>query len=396
MRFRIHLRLVRLFTLLLAALFVGLTVAYLRMIQPHPTATTKAQPPPLWPIFRGDQRLSGSASGTLSTNLQLRWSFAVGDALKSSPVLGHGCAYIGADNGTVYALSIDAGTQVWLFVAGAAIEAPPVLIGDLLVVGALDGVVYALDARNGAPRWRAATDGKIVGSANWAATDDGRTLILVGSYDNCMYAFDTATGARVWRFKTGNYINGAPAVANGMVVFGGCDAQLRALCVTSGVELASVDADAYVAASAALAGDRAFVGNYNGKLICVDLVSANIVWEYENPDRAAPFFSCPAVADDRVVVGGRDKRVHCINRRDGAGIWRFQTRGNVDGSPVVCDRRVVVGSDDGWLYMLDAMTGLPCWQYEVGAAISSAPAVAGGLIVVAAEDGRVYAFGPRK
>ena len=118
--------------------------------------------------------------------------------------------------------------------------------------------------------------------------------------------------------------------------------------------------------------------------------TGQIVWTFR--DRAFPFFSSPAVTADRVVIGGRDKRVHCLNRADGKPIWEFRTRAKVDSSPVVCDGKVIVGGEDGRLYSLGLADGKERWSYEIGTPILSSPTIANGTILVGADDGYVYAF----
>ncbi len=136
------------------------------------------------------------------------------------------------------------------------------------------------------------------------------------------------------------------------------------------------------------------MGNFNGRVLCVDIraeaAGAPVVWSYEGSGEA--FFSAPAVAADRIVAGSRDKRLHCIDKAGGAGLWSFAARDNIDGAPVVCGDKVVVGSNDGRLYLVRLADGAEAGVYDVGAAISASPAVAPGLLVVGADDGFVYAF----
>jgi outer membrane protein assembly factor BamB len=94
-----------------------------------------------------------------------------------------------------------------------------------------------------------------------------------------------------------------------------------------------------------------------------------------------------------MVVGGRDKRVHGVDRVTGKGKWEFRARSRVDGSPLICaGKHVVVGADDGYLYVLDLVSGEELWSYEIGASVKTSPAVAGGLVLVGADDGCLYAF----
>jgi outer membrane protein assembly factor BamB len=122
--------------------------------------------------------------------------------------------------------------------------------------------------------------------------------------------------------------------------------------------------------------------------------SGEVKWRYR--DRNFPYFASAAVTEDRVIIGGRDKRLHCIKRDSGEAAWIFQTRGQVDSSPVICRDAVVVGSQDGRLYCLNLADGKERWAYEMGAPVTASPAVSDGLIVIGAEDGTVLALGDLK
>ena len=159
--------------------------------------------------------------------------------------------------------------------------------------------------------------------------------------------------------------------------------------------IAVVKANAYGhgAASVALADGRAYFGHYENQFLCADLKSGSNVWTFR--DRQFPYFSSPAVTPERVVFGGRDKMLHCLNRADGRSVWSLATRGRVDSSPVVCGDKVVVGSDDGRVYLVRLSDGKELWSYEIGQPVGSSPAVADGKIVIGSDDGSVYCFGAK-
>jgi len=216
---------------------------------------------------------------------------------------------------------------------------------------------------------------------------------LSGSYDFKLYCLDAATGKSNWVYESSNYINGSPAAANGQTIFGGCDALIHVISLAEGKQVKEVEAGAYMIGSAALVDNRAYVGHYDNAFVCIDLSATNIVWTYR--DRAFPYYSSPAVTKDRVIFGGRDKRLHCVKRENGELAWAFATRGKVDSSPVVCGGKVVVGSDDGWLYLVSLADGKEIWSHELGQPIGSSPAVVDGKIVIGCDDGNVYCFGPK-
>jgi outer membrane protein assembly factor BamB len=195
----------------------------------------------------------------------------------------------------------------------------------------------------------------------------------------------------IWTHGTDNYINGTPAVsATGDVIFGGCDSFIHVVQLADGKETRQIDSEAYIASSVAIADGIGYVGNYGNVVLAFDLKSGNVLWKYR--DRNFPYFSSAAVTKDRVIIGGRDKRLHCIDRTTGKSVWNFQTRGSVDSSPVVCGDIVVVGSEDGRLYGVNLAEGTERWVYEIGAPIISSPAVSDGVVVIGAEDGNLYCF----
>ena len=124
------------------------------------------------------------------------------------------------------------------------------------------------------------------------------------------------------------------------------------------------------------------------------IVSGEIVWKYTAGDQ--PYFSSPAVNNDFVVFGGRDKRVHCVIRKEGKVSWTFQTLGEVDSSPVICGDKVIVGSEDGRLYLLMLSNGEKVWSYDIGKPVTSSPAVANQMVIVGSDDGYVYAFSSQR
>jgi outer membrane protein assembly factor BamB len=125
----------------------------------------------------------------------------------------------------------------------------------------------------------------------------------------------------------------------------------------------------------------------------VDLARTNTVWHFHDQD--FPFMSSAAVTEDRVVFGGQDKTLHCLNRADGKSVWSFPSRGKIESSPVVAGDKVVFGSDDGRVYLVALQDGRELWSYDTGQPVASSPAVAGHRIVIGCDDGNVYCFGAK-
>jgi outer membrane protein assembly factor BamB len=372
-----------------------LFLQFLTILIPATIAGAAAQLPGAvdWPMFRGDASLTGVAATTLPAKPELLWSFKTGGPVKSSPVVSRSRVFIGSDDASIYALNLKDGSKAWQFKADSHIEAPPTVYGDAVVFGTTGTNVVALNAANGEVLWRYVTSDKVLGAANIVPIN-GRPMVLFGGYDNLLQSLDFQTGKTNWTYETGNYINGTPAVWDGRTVFGGCDALLHILALTNGTKIAETDAGAYVPGSVALSDGKAFFGHYENEFLCIDLVKTNVVWRYR--ERNFPYVGSASVTADKVIFGGRDKRLHCLNKATGEQLWTFNTRGKIDGSPVVAGDKVVFGSADGRIYIVSLKDGSELWSYEIGQPISSSPAVAAGQFIIGSEDGTLYCFGEKK
>jgi eukaryotic-like serine/threonine-protein kinase len=349
--------------------------------------------PDSWPMFRGHPGLTGISPAKLPNSLSLLWSYKTGGPVKSSAAIVGGKVFVGSDDKQLHCIDLKSGKKVWTVATQGEIESSPLVLDGTVFVGSTDGGLYAVNAASGKTNWVFKTDDKILGAPNWV-TVGGSNWVLAGSYDYKLYCLDAKTGKTNWTFETGNYINGAPAVAEGKTVFGGCDALLHVISLQDGQKVKEVEAGAYIAGSGAYEGNRFYVGHYENEFLCADLEKGAIQWKFK--DRAFPYFSSPALTKDRVIFGGRDKRLHCVKKDTGEEVWSFPTRGKVDSSPVVVGEKIVVGSEDGSLYMVALADGKKIWSYEVGQPITASPAVVNGLVVVGSEDGNVYAFGTKK
>jgi outer membrane protein assembly factor BamB len=358
-----------------------------------PPTSSDDRAPADWPIHRGDQALGGVAGGALPDAPLLLWTFQTGAAIASSPVVAEGRVFVGSDDGKVYAVDLERGSEIWSFATEDVVEAPPLHYRGSIYVGSGDFFLYALDAGTGALRWKRQTDDKILGSANWVEpAGGGPARIVVGSYDNKLHCIDAQSGEPLWVYETANYVNGTPAVVGERIIFGGCDGVVHVVSADGrGLARVTVGEDCHIAGSVAVAGGSVYFGHYGNRFVRIDLDTGRTLWTY--PDERYPFFSSPALGDDRVVFGCRDKRLHCAAVDDGRPLWQVETRRKVDGSPVICGDKVVFGSADGTLYLVRLSDGGIVWTYDIGQSIFSSPAVAGGTILIGANDGRLYAFG---
>ena len=361
---------------------------------------SRAQTATDWQFTRSNPEMTGVSKTELHTPLTLAWQFATmekpkgkPEMLTSSATVRNGKVYVGNKDGKFYCLELATGKKLWESSAPkGSFEGAPGFAGDLIIAGSTDSKIYSWNAETGLPNWNFETDGEVHAAVNvWTDPASKEQRVFVGSYDYKLYCLNPKDGKKIWDAETGYYINGGSAVENGKIVFGGCDAVLHVHDALTGKEIKQVDVGSYIGNNVALADGVAYVSHYGNKVGAYSLTEGKKLWEYG--ERDFEYYSAPAVFEKIVVVGGRDKRLHGIERATGKGLWEFKATGRVDSSAVICNgKTAIVGADDGFVYVIDIATGKEVWKYEIGAPVRTSAAVAGDWIIYGADDGVIYCF----
>lgn len=357
------------------------------LVDVHPSASQF--PPDTWAQFRGDSRLIGVSVSAVPHDLKVLWTYEAGDSIESSAAITNGVVYVGSQSGELAALSLSNGSVRWKYkTTGPIGESSPCVSNGVVYIGDLNGTVHAIRASDGRAVWTFKTNGEVKSSPVVAGD-----RLLIGSYDEHLYCLSISNGSLIWKFRTQGPVHCTAGVSNGVAHIAGCDETFRAIRISDGHELFRVASGAYTGASPALVGQTAYYGTFNNDVLAVNLITKRIRWRYVNRKRQFPYYSSCSVAEGRVVVGGRDKMVHCINAATGRELWTFMTKARVESSPALADGRAFVGSNDGRLYVFDYKTGAKVWEFDAGAPLSASPAIAAGRVVIGSEDGRLYCFG---
>lgn len=345
-----------------------------------------------WPMTRGGPTLSGQVPEKIPRNPSTAWTFAAPAPLSAEATVFDGRVFVGAGKGTFYCLAAATGKELWRFEAKDAITAAAAAAGKLVYVPANDGRLYALDTETGKEVWQFTIEDKISSGAVIMKNPRGPEMwVLFNGYDGTTRVLNAADGKLVWSYKTDDFVNGSPAIVDGrFLVFGGCDAQLHVVNLADGSLVHKITTSAQIPASIATFGTMAFCGNYANETVAFDVVGAKVAWVYQ--DRALPFFSSPAINEQLVLIGSRDKHLHAIKRTSGELAWKFKTGGRVEGSPVVFTDGVIFGSTDGRLYAADLDNGAELWQLDLGEALVASPAFGYHQIIVSGEKGSVFAI----
>ena len=355
-----------------------------------------------WPIFRGTPEATGFVLADIGSDLKLQWVFtAEKDQFTATPIVGEKTIFLGGAEGVLYALHLTDGKVRWKREGYPGFAAPAGFWNGRVYVGDLDGRFHCLQTNDGQPLWQIETGAEIDGGPSFVTLSSGKTGVIVGSQDSYLYCIEATTGEVIWKIAAQDQIRCTPPVINGRTFVAGCDGKLHSLALDDGREFAAVDLGGPTGSTPALVGPWAYVGTENGVFYGINWEKAQVVWKFEDTRSGDAFRSSAAVNERYVVVGSRDRKVHCFDRKTGEHRWEFATRRYVDASPVIVRKKagqdpeddlVIAASLDGHLYGLRAGNGDKVFDITVGGGISASPVVVGSRVIVATEDGDVCCY----
>lgn len=343
-----------------------------------------------WPMTRGGVELQGRVQDPVLKKPVVAGTFAMEGPGGAEAVVSGDTIYVGDVIGNCYAIDLATREERWKFVTDGSIVAAPALASGLVLVPSGDGKFYALDAGTGEERWHFEGADKFSAGGVVLTSPDGREeWVLVNCYDGTAYCLRVADGSEVWSYETTHYLNSSSALVDGkLVVFGGCDAVIHAVGFADGAPVHAIETEAQITNSGATWGSLVYCGNHGSQVLAVDVNSEEVKWTYLGED--FPFVAAPAVDQDHVYIGARDKRMHAINRGTGESAWTFRTGGRVESSPIAFADAVVFGSSDGRLYAVETKKGTELWRLDLGEGLTAPPAFAAGRLVIAGGDGTVF------
>jgi len=380
-------------------------------------------------MFRLDYLHTGFKEGLAPDTNQTMWTFDTGTNnrwIVSSPMIVDEYVYIGSENGKLYKLNLENGTEVWNYTADSAggwahfWSSPFVDKESNMVFCHADGV-HAVNMTTGERIWRFDS---AVREFSSPVVHDG--VVFVGSYDNCVYALpqedpngdgNITNDEIVWTYYSGEYASGARiddtggavsttlAIANGMV-FGAEQTQLdsgSSYCDYNAFALPEIDPD----------GSGVIEHN-------------EIIWNYEIgehlpvidtgvPGEGGDCFSSPSLNLDmgQLYIGSRDMFVYCLAiepqgdglDNDGDGIfdnegeliWRSPVDNEVYSSPSIHDGRIFIGSgryatggSPGSVYCFRESDGEEEWSISNNDGFLSSPLVADNKVFIGCNDEFLY------
>ena len=348
-----------------------------------------------WTMFRGSPTLTGAIDTDLPDAPQLLWSTTAGTRTVASPLVKDGIVYTVTRKGQLRGYGPD-GTEVFVKELEAPVEATPLIVDTVLYIGTMEGNLLAIGLESREILWEFPMEGQL-SSPPMPAEYEGEDAVVVGSYDNFLYTIRRKDGVLLSKFETGYYINGAVAVTDGQVAFGGCDQWLRIIDTQAGQMTDSLQLGSYVPASPVFAGKEGYVGDYEGNITHFTLKEGRILDAEAVSEGEGDSFTGLPVAGDKAVYFFRGERsLACLSRKDNAEKWVTLLKGPVgDSSPLETGNGILVCTKSGIVSILDAGTGEVKWEYDTGEDILACPAVLPGRFYILTARGTLFCFGEK-
>jgi outer membrane protein assembly factor BamB len=229
------------------------------------------------------------ATGRQVWELCARAGCGAGDGIWSTPAIdaaGHGYVGVGNPDDAVLAFDVATGRRLWMTSIhpddgrDVDVGATPIVLQvggrEEVAVGSDAGVFQVLEAATGSVVWsRDLVNGSAVHGLLASPAYDGTYFYVPSAGDPAgMFAVAAAGGKTLWTNHAGLPIYSAPALGNGVVVFGTGDVfgdpnagGMVALSSRDGTVLWTRDLQSAVFSGPAISGDMVLVGDSRGDVI---------------------------------------------------------------------------------------------------------------------------------
>ena len=308
----------------------------------------------LYANTQGVVKALDSASGTL------KWSFATGGKVFSTPAVSGSRVVIGSTDGYIYCLHLRKGRLLWKYKCNKSVLGSPVIMDKTVYIGASDNVFRAISLRKGKLLWKYDSVKGFVECKPFADKEQ----IVFGDWANSLYSLDPTTGKEqwVWRNKGSRMLSPAavwPVKSNGRIFIVTPARKCHALDASTGKEIWTVDGGRE---SIALSkdGTKIFVKNMFNSIQCRSTLSDDpgLDWNIKSGlgYDIAPTPSVTILLKDgrEMLLVPTDKgNIFCFDSKNGNLVWKHKISVALINSiePVGQDK-LLISTMDGVVTML--------------------------------------------
>jgi outer membrane protein assembly factor BamB len=368
-----------------------------------------------WWIFRGNSARTGGDGSAVGGKAEALWKFRESidrQEFTSSPAVWAGRVYAGCDNDALYCWdAAKGGDPIWVFATRYEVFSSPTVANGKVYFGEgvhhhTDSKLYCADAVTGRKLWHFQTASHV---------EDGPTIVegraYFGAGDDGIYCIDAETGARVWQ-AAGRHVDASPLVERGLVIAGAGygETGVGAWRQADGTPAWFTKLPASCWGPPALGPRGVIVGIGNGnfvekhgdpraEILCLSLEGGGIVWR--TPLRDSVLASA-AVAGDRVYLGDWSGDFGCFDANTGAKLWNAGCGKGVVSSAAVAKDAVVYCCLGGHVHAVAPADGNELWRYDASKdgfttdnGFFASPAIVDGRVYAGCNNFYFYCFGTR-
>jgi outer membrane protein assembly factor BamB len=217
-------------------------------------------------IIINNSIIVGTADGKLLSvnrfNGELIWTFQSNSRFHQPPAIKNGVVYQAGDNGFVYGINLEDGTELFKTELGNPIAAS-VTVGKLIYVADIKGQVYGLDLNNGSVKWQTNIGGPV-----WSPGALSQGVLLYGNTAGDVVALNTFDGSVIWRYNVNEVIRASILIVNEIVIFATMPGKLFSLSIKDGSVIEQITIEGPLARSPISDGKRVYVATERGKITC--------------------------------------------------------------------------------------------------------------------------------
>jgi outer membrane protein assembly factor BamB len=199
----------------------------------------------------------------------------------------------GGNDGKLYCLSPETGTELWSVKLGDRLVGCPVAVGEDLFVPNLAGKLFQIDLASGGILREVTLSSSVFGSL----ATDGKHLFFL-TEDGFLQCYQVEELTQAWKVPVAKFSDSTPAVTDGVV----------------------------------------YCADQKGAARAVSVADGKVLWQAELGDE---FCRCPVVGPDKVVFGCRGGTLSVVNRADGKVAWSKKVDSRFEYEPMLLESQAL-------------------------------------------------------
>jgi outer membrane protein assembly factor BamB len=193
------------------------------------------------------------------------------------------------NDGKLYCLNPDTGTELWSVRLAERLFGCPVVLGDDIFLAGDKGKLLQMDLASGGVLREVLLSGQIFGSL----ASDGKHLFFITD-DGFLHCYRASDMNPVWKVEVAPFTDSTPAVDQGVV----------------------------------------YLADQKGDASAVEVATGKVRWKTPLGDE---FMRCPVVGPDKVVFGCRGGTLAVLDRASGKALWSRKVESRFDYEPLLIE-----------------------------------------------------------